>query len=97
MRPGAIAEDVNAAAVEVYRSNGYGPSYRTGRAIGFSFLEEPQLKVGDRTLLQPGMAFAVDGGITVPGEFGARIGDSVVITDNGFEYLTGYPRELAVL
>jgi Xaa-Pro dipeptidase len=97
MRPGAIAEDVNAAAVEVYRSNGYGPSYRTGRAIGFSFLEEPQLKVGDRTLLQPGMAFAVDGGITVPGEFGARIGDSVVITDNGFEYLTDYPRELTVL
>jgi Xaa-Pro dipeptidase len=97
LRPGAIAEDVNAAAVEVYKASGYSPSYRTGRGIGFSFLEEPQLKVGDRTPLQAGMAFAVDGGITIPGEFGARIGDSVVITHDGFEYLTDYPRELTIL
>ena len=97
MRSGAIAEDINAAAVEVYKANGYGPSYRTGRAIGFSFLEEPQLKVGDRTPLRAGMAFAVDGGITVAGAYGARIGDSVVVTEKGFEYLTDYPRELTVL
>ena len=97
VRPGVIAEDVNAAAVEGYKSNGYSASYRTGRAVGFSFLEEPQLKVGDRTPLRAGMAFAVDGGITIAGEYGARIGDSVVVTDRGFEYLTDYPRELTIL
>jgi Xaa-Pro aminopeptidase len=38
---------------------------RTGRAIGYSSLEKPQIKRGDTTVLRPGMAFAVDGGITV--------------------------------
>jgi len=102
IRPGAIAEEVNGAAEEVYRSAGLAPGYRTGRAIGYSFLEEPQLKRGDRTPLAPGMAFAVDGGITVgsagqEGAFGARVGDSIVVTDKGFEYLTPFPRDLAVL
>lgn len=97
IKPGAIAEDVNAAAVEVYKSAGFGPSYRTGRGIGFSFLEEPQLKVGDRTQLRPGMAFAVDGGVTVAGKYGGRIGDSIVVTETGFDYLTSYPRGLTIV
>jgi Xaa-Pro dipeptidase len=97
LKPGAIAADVHDAAEEVYRSAGFGASYRTGRGIGYSFLEEPQLKRGDPTHLQPGMTFAVDGGITVPGRFGTRIGDSVVVTKDGFEYLTNYPRQLTVL
>jgi Xaa-Pro dipeptidase len=97
VRPGAIAEEVHAEAEEVYRSAGFGFSYRTGRGIGYSFLEEPQLKRGDKTRLQAGMTFAVDGGITVPGEIGARIGDSIVVTETGFEYLTPYPRELTIV
>ena len=43
------------------------------------------------------MTLVIDGGITVPGEFGARVGDSVVVTDSGFEYLTPYPKSLRVL
>jgi Xaa-Pro aminopeptidase len=97
VRPGAIAEEVHAEAEEVYRSAGFGFSYRTGRGIGYSFLEEPQLKRGDKTRLQAGMTFAVDGGITVPGKIGARIGDSIVVTETGFEYLTPYPRELTIV
>lgn len=97
VRPGAVAEEVNAAAEEVYRSAGFGLSYRTGRGIGYSFLEDPQLKKGDTTRLQPGMTFAVDGGITVKGRFGTRVGDSILVTETGFEYLTDYPRDLTVL
>ncbi len=81
----------------LHQAAGLGTSYRTGRAIGYSFLEEPQLKHGDKTPIEPGMTFAVDGGITLPGEFGARVGDSVVVTESGFEYLTDFPRELTVL
>lgn len=97
IRPGVLAEDVHAAAEEVYRSAGFGFSYRSGRGIGYSFLEQPQLKRGDKTVLKAGMTFAVDGGITVPGKFGARVGDSIVVTETGYEYLTNYPRELAVV
>lgn len=97
VRPGAIAEEVHEAANEVYRSAGFSPGYRTGRAIGISNLESPELKTGDRSVLQAGMTFAVDGGITVPGKYGARVGDSIVVTENGYEFFTPYPKELSII
>ena len=97
LRPGAIAEEVHAAALEVYRSAGFGPCSRTGRAIGCSSLEAPELKDGDRTVLEPGMVFAVDGGIAVPDVLGARVGDTVIVTEDGHEIVTDYPRELTVV
>jgi len=43
------------------------------------------------------MTFAIDGAVTIPGEFGARVGDSIVVTEKGFDYLTPYPKELRIL
>src|SRR5690606_14339323 len=97
IRPGVPCEEVNAAAEEVYREAGFGAAYRTGRSIGCSFLEAPELKRGDGTPLAAGMSLAVDGGITVPQEFGGRVGDSVVVTETGFEYLTPYPKDIAII
>ena len=97
IRPGVTAEEVHFAADAVYREAGFAPTYRTGRGTGCSILEGPELKAGNKTPLQAGMTFAVDGGITLPGKFGARVGDSVVVTDSGFEYLTPYPKGLRVL
>jgi Xaa-Pro aminopeptidase len=97
VRPGVTAEAVAEAANEVYRDRGYSPSYRTGRSIGMAYLETPELKSGDRTILQAGMTFAVDGGISVDGQYGGRIGDSIVVTAEGFEYLTEHPREVVVI
>ena len=94
IRPGVIAEDVAAAANEVYKSRGYETGYRTGRSIGVAYLEAPELKAGDKTVLQPGMTFAVDGGISVDGQTAGRIGDSIVVTETGFEYITEYPRDI---
>ena len=97
MRPGAIAEDVHQAADDVYQAAGFAPSYRTGRALGYSSLEEPQLKYGDKTPLEPGMVFAVDGGVTVAEVFGARVGDTVIVTEDGIEIATEHPRDLTVV
>lgn len=97
IREGVPAEDVAQAANDVYRSAGFEAGYRTGRSIGVSYLEAPELKTGDKTVLKAGMTFAVDGGITVPGKTGGRIGDSIVVTKAGFEYLTDYPRGLLVV
>lgn len=96
IRPGVTAESVAAAADEVYRERGFETGYRTGRSIGMAYLESPELKAGDRTVLQPGMTFAVDGGISVDGRLGGRIGDSVVVTEDGCDFLTEYPRRVQV-
>ncbi len=97
IRPGILAEEIAFAANEVYRERGYKTGYRTGRSIGVAYLEAPELKEGDKTILQPGMTFAVDGGISVDGSCGGRIGDSVVVTETGCDYLTDYPRRLLVV
>jgi len=96
IRPGVPAGEVAAAANAVYAERGFEPGYRTGRAIGMAYLESPELKEGDDTRLAPGMTFAVDGGVTVPGRTGGRIGDSVVVTEDGFDFLTEHPREVVV-
>jgi Xaa-Pro dipeptidase len=96
IKPGVLAQDVAAAANAVYEARGYETGYRTGRSIGVAYLEAPELKAGDMTVLQAGMTFAVDGGISIDGVTAGRIGDSVVVTETGFEYITNYPRELLV-
>lgn len=94
IKPGVPAEEIAFAANTVYAERGYETGYRTGRSIGVAYLEAPELKAGDKTVLQPGMTFAVDGGISVDGVTAGRIGDSIVVTQTGAEYLTDYPREI---
>lgn len=96
IRPGVLAQDVAAAANAVYDARGYATGYRTGRSIGVAYLEAPELKAGDMTVLEAGMTFAVDGGISIDGVTAGRIGDSIVVTETGCDYITEYPRELLV-
>lgn len=97
IRPGVPACDVHAACVDVYKEAGFEPGYRTGRGIGYSFLENPQFRYDDKTLLQAGMTFCCDGGIVIGNEFGARVGDSLVVTETGHEILTQYPKDIESL
>jgi len=96
IRPGIKAQDVAQAANDVYSQAGFGTCYRTGRSIGMSYLEAPELKTGDNTVLKAGMTFAVDGGISLDGVCGGRIGDSIYVTETGCEYITDYQRGLLI-
>ena len=92
--PGVTAEEVHAAYAETIQSEGYPyPTFRCGRATGFSFLEEPQLVVGNKTVLKPGMVFAVDGGANTE-DFRAQVGDSFIITKDGYEQITHHSKEI---
>ena len=92
--PGVKAEDVHAAYADAIQSAGYPyPTFRCGRATGFSMLEEPQLVSGNTTILQPGMVFAVDGSANEE-KFRAQVGDSFIITENGYDQITNFSKKI---
>jgi Xaa-Pro aminopeptidase len=89
------AESVHAAYADAIQNAGFDYPFRCGRATGYSFLEKPQLVTGDQTIIQPGMVLAVDGSVTVNKEFRAQVGDSFIITKDGYEQITHHPKALA--
>ena len=97
--PGVTAESVDAAARDIIAAAGYGQAFmhRTGHGIGLETHEEPYIVTGNRTLLEPGMAFSIEPGIYLPGRHGARIEDIVVVSDDGSQRLNQRPRDLALL
>jgi Xaa-Pro aminopeptidase len=99
VRPGVTAERIDAVAREHIVDAGFGAhfSHRTGHGIGLDVHEPPYLVRGDATVLEQGMAFTVEPGIYLPGEFGVRIEDVVLVTADGGERLNHHPRELKVV
>lgn len=94
--PGVPAEEVDRAARRVIAEAGYGEYFvhRTGHGIGLEEHEHPYVVEGNRELLEPGMAFSVEPGVYLPGEFGVRIEDVVVVNTAGVERLNRSPRDL---
>ncbi len=99
VRPGVTAEQVDAAAREPITDAGLGERFihRTGHGIGLDVHEEPYIVSGSPRPLEPGMAFSVEPGVYLEGEWGARIEDIVVVTADGAESLNHRPHELVVL
>jgi Xaa-Pro aminopeptidase len=93
LRPGVTAESVHAAYAEVIQGAGYEYPFRCGRGTGLSFLEAPQLITGDTTIIQPGMVLAVDGSVSV-NTYRAQVGDSFIITQDGWEPITHHPKSV---
>ena len=91
LRPGVTAESIHAEYASVIQEAGYDYPFRCGRATGFSFLETPQLVTGDKTIIQPGMVLAIDGSVSVE-TFRAQVGDSVIVTEDGWEPLTQHSK-----
>ncbi|MTV26918.1 aminopeptidase P family protein [Nitriliruptoraceae bacterium ZYF776] len=99
VRPGVSAASIDAAARERIEAAGYGDRFihRTGHGIGVEEHEEPWIVAGNDEPLAAGMAFSVEPGIYVPGRYGARIEDIVVVTEDGVERVNHQPRGVVVV
>lgn len=99
VRPGARFCDIDAAARGVIEDAGYGPyfTHRLGHQIGLDVHEPGDVSAAHDAEVRPGMVFSIEPGIYLPGRFGVRIEDLVLVTEDGCEVLNAYPRELEVL
>jgi len=99
VRPGVSAESIDAAARSVIAEAGFGEFFihRTGHGIGLDGHEDPYIVTGNDQRIRPGMAFSIEPGIYLPGEFGVRIEDIVVCSESGAERMNTSPREVAIV
>jgi Xaa-Pro aminopeptidase len=98
-RPGIKASEVDKAVRKYITDKGYGQyfTHRTGHGLGLEVHEEPYISGISETILEPGMAFSIEPGIYIEGEFGVRIEDIVVVTEDGCERMNNYTRELTLI
>jgi len=99
VRPGVTAEQVDAAARDVLADAGLAEYFvhRTGHGIGLSVHEEPYIVAGNDLPLAEGMAFSIEPGIYLPGQWGARIEDIVIVTADGALSVNNRPHDLTVV
>jgi Xaa-Pro aminopeptidase len=99
VRPGVSCESIDSTARTIIDAEGYGENFfhRTGHGIGLEGHEEPYLVAGNGLPLRAGMAFSIEPGIYLPGEYGARIEDIVVCGEDGPVVLNEALRELLVV
>ncbi|WP_141432022.1 Xaa-Pro peptidase family protein [Bacillus sp. 03113] len=97
--PGIACSDIDTAARNVIREAGYGEFFphRLGHGLGISIHEFPSLTETNPLLLQEGMVFTIEPGIYVPEVAGVRIEDDVLVTKDGLEVLTQFPKELQII
>ena len=99
LRPGTPCAEVDTAATDFLRTEGYGDYllHRTGHGFGLGNHERPWLAAGSTETLQANMVVSNEPGIYLPGVGGIRHSDTILITADGYENLTRYPVDLADL
>lgn len=96
VRPGIPIQEVDSAARDYIRQNGYDEyfGHGTGHGIGLAVHEDPPVNRENNDLVQEGMVFTIEPGIYLPNWGGVRIEDMVRATSSGVEVLTYLPKEL---
>ena len=99
IKSGIPCNEIDSVARDIITAVGYGKNFGhgLGHSVGLEIHENPACNTRDTTPLKSGMIMTVEPGIYLENEFGVRIEDMVVVTDNGCINLTKSPKELIVL
>ncbi len=99
VQPGIAIGEIDRTARDIIRDAGYGAYFnnRVGHGLGLEIHEEPFAHAGNDLVLEEGMVFSVEPGIYLPGQFGVRIEDVVVVTDTGSFSLYQFTKDLLVV
>jgi len=95
-KPGAKCSDIDRASINVFKKAGLVSLVRhhTGHGLGLEGHEPPWLDIGNHEPLRPGMTVSCEPGIYESGYAGFRHSDTILVTENGMERLTRYPRNI---
>ena len=98
-RAGVLGKEIDAAARKVISDAGYGKyfGHGFGHSLGLDIHEWPNANPSGETPMPAGAVCSAEPGIYIPGRFGVRIEDVMVIRDTGAEIITRAPKELLVL
>jgi Xaa-Pro aminopeptidase len=99
VRPGVTGAEVDGVARRALRKWKLARyfTHSTGHGLGLEIHEAPRLAMGQTQTLEPGMVITIEPGAYVPGKWGVRIEDVVVVTSSGCEVLTPTDKELVIL
>ena len=90
IKPGISAGKIDSAGRQYIEKHGFAEffGHNLGHGVGLEVHEQPSVSVRGKCILEPGMVFTVEPGIYLPGKFGVRIEDMVLVTETGVKVLT---------
>ena len=98
VRAGVECAAVDAACREVIAEAGWADAFvhSTGHGVGLEIHESPRVAASARDTLANGSVVTVEPGVYLPGVGGVRIEDTVVVTSDGADPLTEFPKDLVL-